>query len=130
MLLNYAALDADGASVAASPYGGDGFMLGRDEMGQFWVNYLRDSADAKNPLASPALADLGALPSAFLTIAECDVLADQNLAFARRLTAAGVATTARVYRGATHSFLEAVSISSLAAQALQDGADWLRATLG
>jgi acetyl esterase len=30
------------------------------------------------------------------------------------------------YEGATHSFLEAVSISSLADRALQEASDWLR----
>jgi acetyl esterase len=33
------------------------------------------------------------------------------------------------YRGATHIFLEAMSVSPLARRALQDGADWLRETL-
>ena len=35
-----------------------------------------------------------------------------------------------VYPGATHSFIEAVSIAPLADRAIADGARWLRETLG
>jgi acetyl esterase len=34
-----------------------------------------------------------------------------------------------VYQGATHSFLEAVSIASLAERAIEEGARWLRERL-
>jgi acetyl esterase len=44
---------------------------------------------------------------------------------ARALEKARVPVTARSYAGATHSFLEAVSISPLADQALADGSSWL-----
>jgi acetyl esterase len=37
---------------------------------------------------------------------------------------------AKEYAGATHSFLEAVSIATVADQALRDGANWLRSRLG
>ena len=36
---------------------------------------------------------------------------------------------AHVYKGATHSFLEAMSIAPLADRALNEAADWLRARL-
>ena len=85
--------------------------------------------DAADPLAVPARADLHGLPPAFFTVPECDILAEQSEALCRRMAEAGVKARAVTYRGATHSFLEAVSISPLAARALQDGADWLRETL-
>jgi acetyl esterase len=66
------------------------------------------------------------LPPAFLTIAECDLLAEQNLIFARMLRKAAVETEAVIYPGATHSFLEAVAIASVAARALEEGSGWLR----
>ena len=72
---------------------------------------------------------LRGLPAAFLAIAECDILADQNRLMADRLRAAGVPVEARIYRGATHSFLESVSISALASRAFDDAAQWLRMTL-
>jgi acetyl esterase len=69
------------------------------------------------------------LPPVFLGISECDVLAEQNLAFAGALRAAGVETEAVVYQGATHSFLEAVSIARVAERALQEGSAWLQRKL-
>ena len=65
-----------------------------------------------------------------MVIAECDTLCAENLAMAERLDAAGVAVRCMVYPGATHSFLEAVSISQLAGQALDDSAAWLQEVLG
>jgi acetyl esterase len=65
------------------------------------------------------------MPPAFLCIAECDILADENWQMARRLEEAAVPVVARGYQGATHSFLEAVSASPLANQALSEAAQWL-----
>ena len=66
----------------------------------------------------------------FLAIAECDVLCEQNLLMAERLRQAGVSTQALVYSGASHSFLEAVSIAEISNRALDDAARWLAATTG
>jgi acetyl esterase len=130
LLLNYAAFAFGCSPRMAELYGGEGFMLGDAEMDQFWINYLADPvADAANPLACPALATLEGLPPAFLVIAECDVLAEQNETMLERLTTAGVTASGVVYPGATHSFLEAMSISPLARRAIQDGADWVRDVL-
>jgi acetyl esterase len=104
-------------------------MLGADEMDGFWRNYLRDEREADDPLASPINADLAGLPPAFLVIPECDLLTEQSLRMADRLRAAGVRTEANLYRGASHSFLEAVSIAAVAGRALDDTAAWLRREL-
>jgi acetyl esterase len=130
LLLNYGAFALGCSARMAELYGGEGFMLGDAEMDQFWVNYLADPAtDADNPLACPAVARLDGLPPAFLVIAECDILAEQNEAMLDRLVQAGVAASGVVYSGATHSFLEAMSISPLARRAIQDSAAWLRDVL-
>jgi acetyl esterase len=129
LLLNYAVFEHGCSERMATLYGGERFMLGHEEMDQFWANYLADPADAQDPLAVPALARLEGLPPAFLVIAECDVLAEQDEAMLARLNAAGVEATGTVYPGATHSFLEAVSIAPLAERAIQDGADWVRGVL-
>jgi acetyl esterase len=130
MLLNYPAFDGECSDEAQDKYGGPGYMLTRDEVRMFWGRYLRTPADAQNPLAAPVRApNLEGLPPAFLTIPECDVLTEQSLAMAPRLRAAGVPVRAELYAGATHSFLEAVSISPTADRALSDGAAWLRETL-
>ncbi len=129
MLLNYGAYDMTDRPSHAR-YDGDNFMLTVAEMADFWSDYLRNSADEANPLARPLLGDLRGLPRAFMCIAECDILADENREMARRLRDSGVPVTERIYKGATHSFLEAMSISRLASNALDDAADWLGTILG
>jgi acetyl esterase len=129
MLLSYGAFDpADTPSYAR--FDGPAYMLTIAEMDRFWGNYVADHAALADPLVAPLNADLTRLPATFLAIAECDILADANLAMAARLKAAGVAVEAQFYRGATHSFLEAVSISTLADHALDDAARWLASRLG
>ena len=128
LLVNYGAFDMT-ARASHDRYDGDAYMLTVPEMADFWDNYLRAPTDEHDPLARPLLADLTGMPPTFLCIAECDILADENREMAERLRAAGVAVETQVYRGATHSFLEAVRIAPLADRALADAASWLRTTL-
>lgn len=127
--LHYGAFDTEIEPEWERRFGGPGAMLTSAEMDGFWDSYLRGTADADNPLAVPAQAKLEGLPPVFLTIPECDVLTGQSLDLARRMQSSGVKVQAEVYRGATHSFLEAAEISPLARKAIQDGADWLKALL-
>jgi acetyl esterase len=127
MLLNYGALD-DAPRPSYRRYGGADYMLSPQEMAEFWSNYLPDGMD-DDGLARPLRADLSGLPPAYLCIAECDILADENWEMVRRLRAAGVPVVAKSYPGATHSFLEAVSVSPLADKALDDAAKWLAEVL-
>lgn len=129
LLLVYGCFSNDPSSRPGNDYGSTGNVLTSDEMATFWQNYLADPSDASNPLASPMLARLAQLPQTFQVIAQCDVLAAQNRAFAARLREAGVAVEAQEYTGATHSFLEAVSIADVADRALADSAAWLRRCL-
>ena len=128
MLFNYGAFGAD-PSDSYALYDGPRYMLTVEEMGAFWRNYTHRPADLQNPLIAPAHAELTGLPPAVFTIAACDILADGNRALAARFIASRVPTEVHVYEGATHSFLEAVSISSIADRALQTAAVWLRRTL-
>ena len=129
MLLNYGAFDSGCSTDSCRRYGGPEYMLGCEEMSQYWQNYMRDQGDARNPLVCPLLAALAGLPPAFLAIAECDILAEQSEKMARRLDAAGVSTRRVVYAGASHSFIEAVSVSAISNRALADASDWLRQVL-
>lgn len=129
ILLSYAAVDSECSPAAVERYGGEAFMLTGEEMREFWANYLASADQASDPYACPARADLRGLPPVFLGISECDVLAEQNLAFAGALRTAGVETRTVVYPGTTHSFLEAVSIARVAERALQEGSAWLRSKL-
>jgi acetyl esterase len=110
-------------------YGGPGYILTREESLAFWKHYLADPADRQNPLACPVRADLRGLPPVFLAIPRCDINSEQNLQMAELLKAAGVKVDVEVYEGATHSFLEAMSISAVANRALDDMAAWTARTL-
>lgn len=124
MVLNYGAF-APQATDSYRRFDGPLFSLEAAEMDQFWENYVARPEDLANPLAAPLRADLRGLPPAFLAIAECDILADCNYAMAEKFIAAGVPVEAVTYAGATHSFLEAMSIAPLASRALDDQAAWI-----
>lgn len=67
--------------------------------------YLQSAEDARNPLASPLLAeDLSGLPPALVITAELDPLRDEGEAYARRLEESGVAVVAKNYPGCGHGF--------------------------
>lgn len=125
LVLNYGAFDPR-PTPSYDRYGGPAYPLAIDEMEAFWDNYVDTREQLDDPLVAPLRADLTGLPPAFVAIAECDILADCNHAFADKLAAAGVAVEAVTYRGATHSFLEAMSIAPLAARAIGDQAAWIR----
>lgn len=125
MLLNYGAFDATCDRDSYRRYGNGGYLWDSGEMEAFWNNYLRSPADADNPLACPLRAELHGLPHAFLAIPECDVIYDENLEMGEKLRRAGVAAQSVVYPGATHSFLEAVSIARISDRAFSEAAKWL-----
>lgn len=129
LLLNYGAYAPELKREDVIRYGGPDYMLTDEEMAYFWAQYLATPEEGDNPLAAPLKADLHGLPPAFLVIPECDVLTGQSLDLFDRLTKARVAAKAVTYTGASHSFLEAVSIAPIAAEALADAARWLRTTL-
>lgn len=129
MLLNYGAF-APERTPSYARFGAGDYSLEADEMDAFWASYIDGPDQLSDPLVAPLHADLTGLPSAFLTIAECDILADCNHAFANKLEEAGVPTRAVTYQGATHSFLEAVSIAPIAGRALDDQAAWIHEIIG
>lgn len=128
MILNYGAFAPE--HLPSYDRFGDGYSLEVAEMDDFWHNYVDGPGQLDDPLVVPLRADLTGLPPAFLAVAECDILADCNHEFAARLADAGVPAHSVTYRGATHSFLEAMSISPLASRALDEQAAWLKETIG
>lgn len=126
MVLSYGAFDP-APTASYDLYGGPDHILNGAEMDAFWQAYIDHPYQLLDPLVAPLRADLHDLPPAFVAIAECDILADGNRAFAAKLGQSGVPVEAVTYPGATHSFLEAVSIAPLASRALDDQARWLRA---
>ncbi|HZZ35185.1 MAG TPA: alpha/beta hydrolase fold domain-containing protein [Caulobacteraceae bacterium] len=129
MVLNYGFFDADLTTTSQRRHGGTDKMLSSEELAGYIEGYLGGTPHGDNPLALPLLADLDRLPPSFHVIAECDPLRDADLALVRRMTAAGDRVESRLYRGATHSFLEAVSISAIAERAFAETSAWLRARL-
>lgn len=129
LVLNYGAFDAECSREAEQRYGGEGYMLGAEEMRRFWANYVRDPSDFDDPLVCPLRAALAGLPPVFFAIPECDLLSEQNHLMAEALRSAGVEVEAREYPGTTHSFLEAMSVAAVSRQALADTAGWLRRQL-
>lgn len=129
MLLNYGFFDTDFTTGSHARHGGADKLLTTEELAHYIHNYVGGTPHAANPLALPIHADLHDLPPSFHAIAQCDPLADGDRAMVAKLEEAGNQVTSIVYRGATHSFLEAVSIASLADRALTDASSWLAATL-
>jgi acetyl esterase/lipase len=85
---------------------GEGYMLTRRAMEWFWDHYLKNESDGLNPYASPLLATTFTdLPRALVITAEFDPLRDEAIAYARKLTEAGVDAEVLPYAGAIHGFL-------------------------
>ncbi|GAB5349744.1 alpha/beta hydrolase [Alteriqipengyuania sp. 357] len=129
MVLNYGAFDPrhrDSYDIFSGPQ----YTLEAEEMDAFWRGYVTSEDELDDPLVAPIRAELRGLPPAFVGIAECDILADSNVAFADKLESAGVPVERAIYRGATHSFLEAVAIAPLANRALAQQSQWLAERLG
>ena len=86
--------------------------------------YVGHVADRTVPDISPVFGDLRGLPPVLLTVGRADVLLEDNLAMAVRLSAAGNAVDLRVYPGAPHGFTD--HPTALARTALDGIGSWLR----
>lgn len=85
----------------------EGRFLTKNMMKWFWDNYTTDPEARKHRYASPLQAtteQLQGLPPALVQTAENDVLRDEGEAYARKLEAAGVATTLVRYQGLIHDY--------------------------
>jgi acetyl esterase len=130
LLLNYGAYGAVCSDESQACFGGPGAVLDRAEMDYYFESYVGEIGHAiEDPYARPIIADLQGLPPALLVTAECDILAEQGQAMTERLQAAGVEATNNIYPGATHSFLEAMSVAAVARRAIADGAAFVKAKL-
>lgn len=126
ILSNYGGFSGRFSDEAEARHGGPGAILNREEAEGFWRHYLNSPADLDDPYACPILGDPTGLPPTLLIVPELDLVAEHSLEIHERFLTAGVDVRCEVYKGATHSFLEAVSISALASDALQAGAEFMR----
>lgn len=97
------------------------------QMAWFRDHYLADPEHAKDPRASPLLADdLRGLPPALIITAECDPLRDEGEAYARRLGEAGVPVICKRYAGMIHPFFSLSGAIPQGLEAIQQVADAVR----
>ena len=86
----------------------------------WWVQYLENESDAKNPYAAPMeTEDLSGLPPALIVTAEYDELRDEGEAYAERLKQAGIPTTCTRYDGMFHVFQMYPGYIDVAKEALE-----------
>lgn len=132
-LLVYPVTDARMVTPSYTEYA-DGPFLTAAGMSWFVGHYLSgDQGRPDDPRVSPLLADdtaLAAGPPALVITAQCDPLADEGQAYARRLAAAGVPCTHVRFDGQIHGFFsmlgmldDAATANALAAQALANALD-------
>lgn len=96
-----------------------------------WSYYLgAGQATTVSGYAAPARApDLGGLPPAFVSVCEFDPLRDEGIAYARRLSAAGVDVELRNYPGTFHASVS-IADAAVSKRMLADQVDALRRGLG
>jgi acetyl esterase len=85
-----------------------GYHLHSTTMRWCWDQYLPDSVSRTTPTVSPLhtrINDLAGFPPSLVITAEADVVRDEGEAFAAKLLAAEVPTTAVRYDGVIHGFM-------------------------
>ncbi|MEU5160772.1 alpha/beta hydrolase [Streptomyces sp. NPDC020875] len=90
--------------------------------------YAGHVEDRTNPGISPLYGDLAGLPPTLLVVGGADILLEDNLALAGRLSAAGNDVELRVYPEAPHGFIS--HPTAMAATALDGVGSWLGDRIG
>jgi len=113
-----------------NPYTGH-FVWNRQQNDFGWSSLLGKQPGSPDVLAyaAPARAEnLAGLPSTFIGVGSLDLFLDENLAYAGRLSRAGVEVELHVYPGAFHRFYEAPK-ARVAQAAERDSRDALRSAM-
>ena len=103
-LLLYPVTDVDFANGSYTDNGGGAFFLSTAMMQWFWNHYVHDAGDPHPHAAVLRHENLGGLPPASVLVAQYDPLRDEGLAYAKALTAAGVAVETELAPGMIHGF--------------------------
>jgi acetyl esterase len=128
-VLIYPMIDAACSSPSFDTYAND-FGPGAADMRRGWSEYLAESGDPRDPLASPLFAHhLTGVAPAFILTAEYDTLRDEGEAYGRELIEAGNLVQVRRYPGTIHGFFTMQGTLRLARQAMADVAGFLRSHL-
>lgn len=105
----------------------EGFLLTERNMDWYRAHYLADEDAARDPRASPLLAeDLSGMPRTHLAIAGFDPLRDEGLAYGRRLEEAGVDVEIAFHEGLLHGFVNMTGVSRTSAAATRRAAEVLK----
>ena len=108
-------------------YKRQGYSLTKVTMQWYWDHYLSNEDDALNPYAAPLQAkSLVGQPPALVITAEFDPLCDEGEAYAKRLSEAGVETTATRYDGVIHGFFTMGAVVDKGQQAVDEASSALR----
>ncbi|MDM0122419.1 alpha/beta hydrolase fold domain-containing protein [Variovorax arabinosiphilus] len=126
IVLNYGSMSSNLCRNSVIQYGGGDYGLSLMSMVWFRAMHFTSGADFTDPRIDILRADLRGLPPTWMVVAECDPVHDDMIELDRLMREAGNDVRKKVYPGAAHSFLEAVSISDLAVEAFEDTARWLR----
>ena len=106
-----------------SPTGERGGVFGR--LLADW--YLGGAAKTTDPYVSPILApSLADLPAALVAVGELDGLKEQAIAYAQRLSDAGVQTACLLYKGTHHAFIDNTGTQPAAEDLAEESARFLR----
>lgn len=97
-----------------------GYFLEEPLLVWFTVNYLGSHSDLDDPRLSPYLGDVTGVPPALVVTVEYDPLRDEGEAYADKLAEAGVRVDRVRYDGLVHGFIDMVSMSAAAKEALDD----------
>jgi acetyl esterase len=102
-----------------------GRRLGEEYLVEAYAGAVADRAD---PDVSPLFGDVGGLPPSLLVVGQEDILFEDSLQMAMRLSAAGGDVDLRVYPECPHGFLSFPT--KMAAAANEDIESWLGARFG
>jgi acetyl esterase/lipase len=94
----------------------------------FLEAYAGAASDRTDPDLSPIYAELADLPPVLIIVGADDILLQDNLAMAARLSTAGVDVDLRIYPGSPHGFT--AHPAPMAQVALEDIETWLSGHLG
>ncbi|MGW3953099.1 alpha/beta hydrolase [Streptomyces sp. NPDC004752] len=127
LALFYGVYDCDLDTPSYRQFGDGTFGLSRERMAGYLRAYVPDGTSADEPYLWPLRSDVQGLPPAWFGIAELDVLRDEQLRMAERMSTAGVHVDVRRYAGLIHGFGSRTRTVHRAAAAVTDAARFLKA---
>ena len=128
-LLVYPMLDASLSLPSVTEFA-DGYVLTKDLCAWFYDHYLGPGVDRADPNASPLHApSLDGCAPATVVVAEFDPVRDEAIAYAKRLSAAGVPVELHEFDGMIHVFFAMAGVIDRAREAMDIAAAALRVAL-